>query len=84
MLKSKVQVAKVGDVIRSLDFAGSFDCYMIGLVVDVDGDLIKCRMISRVWEGVAEKCAPDEKFTTVQEGSHMFDKKYPGRITVLC
>jgi hypothetical protein len=81
MLKSKVQVAKVGDVIRSLDFNGNFTCYMIGLVVETDGDVIHCRGISRVWEGKSQRI--DQKFTTVQEGGHFMDASLPGRITVL-
>lgn len=82
VLKSKVQIAEVGDVIRSLDFAGNLDHYMIGQVVEVNGVFIKCKAISRVWEGKSEKCKV-EFFETVQNGAHMFDNRYPGRITVL-
>ena len=82
MLKSKVQVAEVGDVIRALDFAGQYDCYMIGVVTEVQNEVIKCRGISRVWDGKSEKF--DQPFSTVQEGAMMFDARYPGRISVLC
>ena len=82
MLKSKVQVAEVGDVIRALDFAGRYDCYMIGVVTEVKKEVINCQGISRVWGGKSEKF--DEPFSTVQEGAMMFDKHYPGRISVLC
>lgn len=81
MLKSKVQVAKVGDVIRSLDFPGNFTCYRIGLVVDVDGEIIKCRGISTVWEGASKR--DESEFQTSQEGTHFLDNKFPGRIMVI-
>lgn len=81
VLKSKVQDVKVGDVIRSLDFPGNFECYMIGLVTDVKGDLITCRGISRVWEGRSERI--DHNFTTVQPGAHFMDRRLPGRIEIV-
>jgi len=82
MLSSKVEFAKVGDLIRSLDFAGIDDHYMIGIVVEVEGDFIKCQATSRVWSGIAQ--APEDKFfTTVQNGCHFMDNRYPGRITIL-
>lgn len=81
VLKSKVSTVRVGDVIRSLDFPGCFDCYMIGLVVDVDQETISCRGISRVWEGRSERF--DEKFTTVQPGAHFMDRNFPGRIEIV-
>jgi hypothetical protein len=81
MLSTKFKTVKVGDVIRSLDFPGNFDCYMIGLVTEVEGDLIKCRGISRVWEGKSESM--DKPFTTVQEGAHFMDRNHPGRILIV-
>lgn len=81
MLKTKVHVAKVGDLIRALDFPGTMDCYLIGLVTDVEGEMIKCKTMVRVWEGKSER--EEGTFTTVQEGVNFLDKRYPGRITVL-
>lgn len=80
-LKSKVRPAQVGDVIRSLDFPHIFDCYMIGLVVEVKGEVIRCRGISRVWEGRSEEMK--EEFTTVQPGYHFMDNQYPNRIWII-
>lgn len=82
MLSTKVEFAKVGDLIRSLDFPGIDDHYMIGVVIEVEGDFIKCQAISRVWNGVSQ--APEDKFfTTVQNGCHFMDNRFPGRITIL-
>ena len=80
-LKSKVRPVQVGDVIRSLDFPGRFDCYMIGLVVDADEENIRCRGIARVWSGQSERL--DREFTTVQPGVHFMDKNQPGRIEIV-
>ena len=81
VLKSRVVPAQVGDVIRSLDFAGCFDCYRIGLVVEADSENIRCRGISRVWEGRSERM--DQEFTTVQPGVHFMDTRFPGRIEIV-
>lgn len=80
-LKSRVRAVQVGDVIRSLDFPGRFDCYMIGLVVDADKEKIRCRGIARVWSGQSERL--DREFTTVQPGMHFMDRSHPGRVEVV-
>lgn len=81
VLKSKVHKAQVGDVIRSLDFAGNYNHYMIGLVLEADDEVIRCRGISRVIEGHSQKI--DYEFTTVQPGVHFMDIRCPGRIEVV-
>ncbi len=80
-LTSRVRPVQVGDVIRSLDFPGRFDCYMIGLVVDADEENIRCRGIARVWAGQSE--GMDREFTTVQPGVHFMDQTQPGRIEIV-
>ena len=81
VLQSKVRQVQVGDVIRSLDFPGNFECYMIGLVVEVSNETVRCRGISRVWEGQSERM--DGYFTTVQPGAHFMDRKFSGRIEIV-
>lgn len=81
MLSSKVVEVKVGDVIRSLDFAGRSDCYMIGQVLEIKDGMITCQGVSQVIEGRAS--SSDRVFVTPQEGGHFMDQMYPGRITVL-
>jgi hypothetical protein len=73
---------KVGDIIKSLDFAGRDSCYMIGKVIALldDGDYINCKGIARVWDG---KASAGEDFGAPREGLHFLDKHYPGRITVI-
>jgi len=80
-----VAEVKVGDVIKSLDFAGNDTCYMIGKVIALldDGDLINCAAIARVWEGKAEIVDRTADFSANREGLFFMDERFPGRITVI-
>jgi hypothetical protein len=81
MLSSKVQQVKTGDIIRSLDFPGMPQHYMIGVVTKIENGLIHCNGISRVLDSKAEKFTGD--FQTPVQGNHFMDAQFPGRITVL-
>ena len=74
---------KVNDIIKSRDFSGRDDCFIIGKVLDyntVTGE-IECQGIMQVWENVVQDEYPDV-FTTVMNGFLPFDS-YGDRITVL-
>lgn len=48
---------KTGDVVKSLDFVGTNDCYYVGLVVSIskmDGTF-RAKIIKRVWEGKLDR-----------------------------
>lgn len=77
--------AKVGDIIKSLDFAGNDTCYMIGKVIALldDGEYLNCKAILRVWEGKAQVVDNTADFSVPQEGMMFMDERFPGRITVL-
>ena len=81
MLSSKVTQVKVGDVIRSLDFPGRLDCYMIGQVLEIKNGEIKCQGVSQVIEGKAS--SSNRVFIAPDIGHHFMDQMHPGRITVL-
>lgn len=76
---------KVGDVIKSLDFAGTYDCYMIGKVIATlySGEVYRCKAIAKVWEGKAAVVSDVYDFEVPAEGLQMLDERFPGRITVL-
>ena len=75
---------KVGDVIKSLDFPGNNECYRIGKVVAIDGEIYTCAGIEIMWEGRSKPSTQvEELFSTPMEGAHMFDSYFPGRITVI-
>ena len=64
---------KVGDIVKSLDFANISDCYFIGKVVGVYSDgTFRAKTMSRVWKGEPEKKYADY-FTAPQQGKHFAD-----------
>lgn len=74
---------KQGTLIKSFDFPGTTDCYMIGRVVDVISDFILCDTVKIVFEG--EECPIKEtkkQFRTVVQGLNFGDDKFQ-RIVVL-
>jgi len=68
---------QVGSIIKSFDFPGNLNCYMVGEVIAVQGDELTCRTIKQVFDG---KVLPNEKFNkefrTVAQGSGMFDNSF--------
>lgn len=65
---------QVGTIIKSFDFPGNLNCYMVGTVTELDGDFITCDTIKQVFDG---KALPMEEFNktfrTVVQGAGMFD-----------
>ena len=80
-MRTKFQVAKVGDLIRSLDFPGIQEHYMIGMVTEIKGDILTVRGIAKVRQGQSERY--EGEFTTPQNGAHFMHNRFPGRVTVL-
>jgi hypothetical protein len=75
---------RVGDIIKSLDFNGIDNCYMIGKVVAVQFDgAFRARFIKRVWEGVEDRKFKTDYFTAPQQGQHMFDNDAMPRVSVI-
>ena len=67
----------IGTIIKSFDFPGNLNCYMVGTVIKVEGDFITCDTIKQVFDG---KALPNEQFNkefrTVAQGSGMFDATF--------
>lgn len=73
----------VGSVIKSFDFPGVTDCYMVGRVVDVIDDFILCDTMEYVFEGESLPIKETKRqFRTVKQGCMMFDSRFQ-RIVVL-
>ena len=74
---------QVGSIIKSFDFPGNLNCYMVGTVTALDGDFITCETIKQVFDG---KALPLEEFNktfrTVAQGQGMFDDKF-NRVVVI-
>lgn len=75
---------KIGDLVKSKDFAGVEDCYMIGEVVGIyprEGTF-RAKLIGRVWSGEPDKKLECDYFTAPLPGQLVFGND-PDRITVL-
>lgn len=71
----------VNDVIKSFDFPGRTDCYLVGQVTSVKDGLIIAEVIRSVSEG-KDYNFPDTEFSTYEQGLGMFDDSF-NRVVVL-
>ncbi len=75
---------KVGDVVKSLDFVGIDNCYMVGQVVGVHGDgTFRAKFIKRVWQNELDKKFKTDYFTAPQQGEHFMDRDDSPRVIVI-
>jgi len=75
---------KVGDIVKSLDFNGIDDCYMIGKVVAIQFDgAFRAQFIKRVWQGVEDRKFKTDFFTAPVQGNSFMDNTESPRIVVL-
>jgi hypothetical protein len=75
---------KVGDIVKSLDFNGIDNCYMVGVVVGVhEMGTFRAKFIKRVWEGVEDRKFKTDFFTAPQQGQQMFDRAEFPRVIVV-
>ena len=75
---------QVGDIVKSLDFNGIDNCYMIGKVVAVQFDgQFRAEFIKRVWEGVEDRKFKTDYFTAPLQGNHFMDRDDMPRISVI-
>ena len=74
---------KIGNIIKSYDFPGNTDCYMIGRVTDIISDFILCDTVKVVFDSkeisVQEK---NKQFRTVKQGLSFGDSHFE-RVVVL-
>ena len=76
---------KVGDIVKSLDFNGVDNCYMVGKVVSVSeqfGDF-RAEFIKRVWQGEVDKKFKTDFFTAPLQGNQFMDNANAPRIVVI-
>lgn len=75
---------KVGDIVKSLDFHTTNNCYMVGKVVAIQSDgLFRARFIKRVWLGVEDTKFKTDYFTAPLQGQSTFDQEEAPRIIVI-
>jgi hypothetical protein len=74
----------VGDVVKSLDFVGHDDCYMVGLVTAVLSDgTFRAKTIKRVWLGQVDKRFKSDTFVAPLPGHHFADDLMFPRVQVV-
>jgi len=82
-MKCEIEI-KVGDVVKSLDFVGYDDCYMIGLVTAVFSDgTFRAKTIKRVWFGKVDKKFLSDTFVAPLPGYHFADDLMFPRVQVV-
>jgi hypothetical protein len=68
---------QVGTIIKSFDFPGNLNCYIVGTITNIEGDFITCTTIKQVFDG---KALPMEEFNqtfrTVKQGCAFMDEKF--------
>lgn len=75
---------KVGDIVKSLDFNGIDNCYMVGKVVGVHHDgTFRAKFIKRVWEGVEDRKFKTDFFTAPLQGQFFLDRPESPRVIVV-
>lgn len=76
---------KVGDVVKSFDFAGTEDCYMVGEVVSISKEFgdFRAKFINRVWLGKKDAKFKTDYFTAPLQGNHFLDNDSTPRVVVI-
>lgn len=71
----------VGSVVKSLDFAGNPDNYVLGVVFEIGEETFRMRGFERVW---ATRASEDSReYIIPLEGQHFMDANFPGRVKVI-
>ena len=76
---------KIGDIVKSLDFNGIDNCYMVGTVVGVfkhDGTF-RAKFIKRVWQGEVDKKFKTDYFMAPLQGNAFMDSDASPRVIVV-
>ena len=75
---------QVGDIVKSLDFNGIDNCYLVGKVVGIHHDgTFRAKFIKRVWEGVEDRKFKTDFFTAPQQGQFFMDRAEFPRVIVV-
>jgi hypothetical protein len=75
---------KVGDIVKSLDFVGIDECYMVGKVVGVHHDgTFRAKFIKRVWQGAEDRKFKTDFFTAPLQGQCFMDRAEFPRVIVV-
>lgn len=84
MMKTEMQV-NIGDIVKSLDFNGIDNCYMVGKVVGISKmeGTFRAEFIKRVWQGSEDRKFKTDYFTAPLQGNAIFDNSESPRVMVV-
>ena len=76
---------QIGSIVKSLDFPGIPQHYMVGKVVSISkmDSTIRCEVLKVVENGKIKKARIPDFFVAPLEGLHFLDAHFPGRLTLL-
>jgi hypothetical protein len=75
---------RVGDIVKSLDFNGIDNCYMVGKVIAVQSDgAFRAQFIKRVWQGAEDRKFKTDFFTAPVQGNSFMDDPDSPRVIVI-
>ena len=75
---------QIGDIVKSHDFPGVYDCYMIGRIVGIyqSEGTFRARLLERVWQGKTHTEFQTDYFTAPLQGNSFMDDVFE-RVVVL-
>ncbi len=75
---------RVGDIVKSLDFNGIDNCYMVGKVTAIQFDgAFRAKFIKRVWQGAEDRKFKTDYFTAPLQGNSFMDRADSPRVVVI-
>jgi hypothetical protein len=83
--ESAMSQVQVGDIVKSLDFNGIDDCYMLGRVVSVSKEFgdFRAQFFERVWQGKVDRKFKTDYFTAPLQGNLFTDRADAPRVVVV-
>jgi hypothetical protein len=74
---------KVGDIVKSYDFPGNTECYMVGKVVGIHGDdSFRAQFVKRVWLNETDRKFKTDYFTAPLPGNYFGDDRFKRVVVV--
>jgi hypothetical protein len=76
---------RIGDIVKSFDFNGIDNCFIIGKVVGIfeTNGTFRAKFIKRVWDGQEDKEFKTDYFTAPLQGNCFMDNAKSPRVIVI-
>lgn len=68
---------QIGSIVKSFDFPGNDQCFMVGQVTEIDEQMITCRTSRIVFQGQDKEVTVDTQFfRTARQGFGFMDELF--------